>query len=179
MIRVSLIALICSVSMAGPFEFANAQTFPIYGNSGRIGILDREALFTQSAAGKSILSTYEEKAKQLASENKEIQAQLEKEELELTETRKSMDATSFNLLATTFDEKVKKIRAEQSNKERVLNLTLNQNRTNFFERLSPILQKFIEANGIEVVLKKETVVLSTSGRDITQAAIQRIDEMLK
>lgn len=177
--KATFVALICGVITLETMIPADAQSFPVYGNSGRIGVIDQEELFAKSNAGLAILEAYQNSAKELSQENKTIQNQLEQEERDLTETRKTMDSAAFNVLASEFDAKVKKIRAEQANKERVLNLTLNQNRASFFEKLTPILQAFIEENGIEIVLNKDTVVLALSGRDITEPAIQRINEMLK
>ena len=166
---------VLSVS-AGPVV---GQTFPIFGTGAKIAIVDQEALFTQSALGKAIINGYAVRGKELALENAMIQKSLEQEELQLTKDRKTMVVAEFTILAQEFDEKVKRIRVEQANKERAINQELSQDRKIFFEKMTPILLGFIDDNGIEVVLNKETVVLATTGQDITQAAIQRIDELLK
>ena len=74
--------------------------------------------------------------------------------------------------------KVKEIRVEQSSKQREINNYLNENRKLFFEKITPILLNYIDELGIEVLLNKDTVALASLGSDITQSAINRINEKL-
>ena len=78
-----------------------------------------------------------------------------------------------------FDEKVKKIRLEQADKQRKINIFLNENRKLFFEKVTPILLDYINELGIEVLLNKDTVALASLGSDITISAINKINEQLK
>ena len=89
-----------------------------------------------------------------------------------------MSKIEFDLLAIKFDDKVKKIRLEQADKQRKINIYLNKNRKLFFEKVTPILLAYINELGIEVLLNKDTVALASLGSDITQSAINRINEKL-
>ena len=160
-------------------QSALAQTFPIFDNNLRIGIVDQEALFTRSTVGKIRISSFEIAGKKLALENISIQEALEKEELSLTAQRKTLAPDEFEKLALLFDLKVKKVRSKHTTKERELNLQLARDRATFYERATPLLLAFLEEREIDVLLNKDTVVLATRGSDITQAAIQRINEVLK
>jgi Skp family chaperone for outer membrane proteins len=160
-------------------QTALAQTFPIFDGTSGIGIVDQDALFAQSNAGKAYISTFEISGKNLASENLLIQESLEEEERELTQKRKTLESDVFEKLAFEFDQKVKQIRTEQSAKERNLNLQLTRNRSTFYEDITPILLKLLDERRIEVLLNKKSVVLALRGSDITQVAIQRINEVLK
>ena len=44
--------------------------------------------------------------------------------------------------------------------------------------ITPILLNYIDELGIEVLLNKDTVALTSLGSDITQSAINRINEKL-
>jgi len=156
-----------------------AQTFPVFEDSLKIGVVNQEVLFTGSHFGKSKLKVFESSGAILTMENIAIQEELEQEERTLTELRKTIEVAAFQELALDFDAKVKKIRATQARKERDLNIQLSKERAAFFEQISPILLTFVQERGIEVLLNKETVVLAVRGSDITQAAIQRINEVLK
>jgi Skp family chaperone for outer membrane proteins len=74
---------------------------------------------------------------------------------------------------------VKKIRLEQADKQRKINIYLNENRKLFFEKVTPILLAYINELGIEVLLNKDTVALASLGSDITKSAINKINEKLK
>ena len=159
-------------------NYSFAQKYPLYKNLSVIAILDQEYLFTESEWGKDILKNVENKVSKLAAENQLIKSELELEELDLTKVRKTTAKIDFDIIAIEFDKKVKKIRDEQSTKQREINNYLNENRKLFFEKITPILLNYIDELGIEVLLNKDTVALASLGSDITQSAINRINEKL-
>ena len=156
-----------------------AQTYPVYKKFSSIAVLDQDALFSESEWGKRVLQNVENQVSQLSQENRTIETALELEESELTKTRKTISKIEFDVLAIKFDEKVKKIRLEQADKQRKINIFLNKNRKLFFEKVTPILLDYINELGIEVLLNKDTVALASLGSDITILAINRINEQLK
>ena len=162
--------------------FANlsyGQTYPIYQKLSAIAVLDQEALFSETEWGRNILKNVEDKVTELAAENRLIESELELEELNLTKVRKNTSKIEFDILALKFDGKVKKIRNEQSIKQRQINIYLNENKKLFFEKITPILLSYIDELGIEVILNKDTVALASLGSDITKSAINRINNKLK
>lgn len=160
-------------------NIGTAQIYPIYKNSSAIAVLDQEALFKESNWGKGVLIELENKVKILAAENRSIEKKLEIEELNLAKSRKSMDNLEFNFLALEFDTNVKKIREVQANKQRKINTFLNQNRALFFKNITPLLLSFIDELGVEVLLNKDTVALASTGSDITNVTIERINKQFK
>ena len=128
---------------------------------------------------RRVLQNVENQVSQLSQENRTIETALELEESELTKTRKTISKIEFDVLAIKFDEKVKKIRLEQADKQRKINIFLNKNRKLFFEKVTPILLDYINELGIEVLLNKDTVALASLGSDITISAINKINEQLK
>ena len=159
-------------------SFSHGQTYPLYQKLSAIAVLDQESLFLETFWGKNILKNVEEKVTDLAAENRLIEGELELEEFNLTKVRKITAKIEFDILAIEFDEKVKKIRNEQALKQREINNYLNENRKLFFAKITPILLNYIDELGIEVLLNKDTVALASLGSDITQSAINRINEEL-
>ena len=125
------------------------------------------------------MKNVEVKVTELAAENRLIESELELEELNLTKVRKNTSKIEFDILALKFDGKVKKIRNEQSIKQRQINIYLNENKKLFFEKITPILLSYIDELGIEVILNKDTVALASLGSDITKSAINIINNKLK
>ena len=152
-------------------SFSHGQTYPLYQKLSAIAVLDQESIFLETFWGKNILKNVEEKVTDLAAENRLIEGELELEEFNLTKVRKITAKIEF-------DNKVKKIRDQQSSKQREINNYLNENRKLFFEKITPILLNYIDELGIEVLLNKDTVALASLGSDITQSAINRINEEL-
>ena len=160
-------------------NFTYGQSYPVYQKLSAIAVLDQESLFSETEWGKNILKNVENKVTELAAENRLIESELEREELNLTKVRKSTSRIEFDILAIKFDGKVKKIRNEQSIKQRQINIYLNENKKLFFEKITPILLSYIDELGIEVILNKDTVALASLGSDITKSAINRINNKLK
>jgi len=159
-------------------NFGYAQSYPIYKQHSAIAVLDQDSLFSQSEWGKRVLKSVEDKVSKLSYENRIRESELELEESNLTKIRKTISKLEFDILAIEFDEKVKKIRIEQADKQRKINVFLNENRKLFFEKVTPILLDYINELGIEVLLNKDTVALASLGSDITKSAINRINEQL-
>ena len=160
-------------------NFSHGQTYPVYQKLSAIAVLDQESLFSETEWGRNILKNVEDQVTELAAENRLIESELELEELNLTKVRKNTSKIEFDILALKFDGKVKKIRNEQSIKQRQINIYLNENKKLFFQKITPILLSYIDELGIEVILNKDTVALASLGSDITKSAINRINNKLK
>jgi Skp family chaperone for outer membrane proteins len=78
-----------------------------------------------------------------------------------------------------FDAKVKNIRDLQADKQRKINIFLNENRALFFETITPMLLLFIDELGVEVLLDKDTVALASTGSDITNITIKKVNDQFK
>ena len=160
-------------------NFSYGQTYPVYKKISAIAVLDQDALFSESEWGKAVITNVENQVSKLSDENRSIETALELEESELTKLRKTISKIEFDVLAIKFDDKVKKIRLEQAEKQRKINIFLTESRKLFFEKVTPILLDYINELGIEVLLNKDTVALASLGSDITISAINKINEQLK
>lgn len=159
-----------------PFA-ANAQDLGV--TISPILTLDSEKVFGTSAVGRQITESLEAQVNELASENVRIAAELEAEELDLTEQRKTLDVATFRELADAFDIKVQQVRAEQDAKQRELQRLREVERQKFIEAIAPLLSRLAREHGAVVVLERRDALLSADGIDITQEAIARIDAALK
>ncbi len=168
-IRLATLGL-AAVLSAGQASGQEALQFP-----SPILTLDQEALYNGSLAAERISEEIERRGDELAAENREIEARLVAEELELTEKRPTMDPEAFGQLADAFDEKVQRLRAEQDAKTRELQRLRDRERQTFLRRISPILGEIVRERGAVVVLDLRSVFLSAESIDITQEAIDRIN----
>ncbi len=140
--------------------------------------MDSELVFGTTSVGKQITKNLENKVQELAAENFRIAAELEAEELDLTEKRTTMEAAEFQVLAEAFDEKVQRIRAEQDAKQRALQQLRDVERQSFIAAIAPLLSDVARRYGAVAVLERRNVLLSADSIDITQEVIDRIDAAL-
>ncbi len=144
----------------------------------QIVTVDSELIFGSTGFGQQITTSLEEKVAALASENKRIAAELEAEELELTEKRKTLEPVEFRELADAFDKKVRLIRAEQEAKQLDLQGLRDDERQSFIDTIGPLLSSIAREHGALIVLERRNVLLSADTIDITQEVIDRIDDAL-
>jgi len=137
--------------------------------------LDQERLFNETDLADQVSAEFERRSEALAAENRRIEAELEAEELALTEKRAEMAPDAFRELADAFDAKVQRIREEQDAKARELQRLGERGRQDFLRRITPILAAIVRERGAFIVLDRRSVFLSADQIDITEEAIRRIN----
>lgn len=139
--------------------------------------IDPERLFAGSALGRQMAAELEAALRELAAENRTIEARLTAEERALTEQRATLPPEQFRPLAEAFDAKVEDIRRAQEAKSRALNRRRDEDRQRFLEAALPVLAAILAERGAAVVLDRRAVFLSFDEIDITDEAIRRLDAL--
>jgi Skp family chaperone for outer membrane proteins len=170
--------VLATLMVAGPAAAQQPSGLGIGQVRSPVLVIDSDVLYRESAFGKRILSEIEQERSALASENRQIEADLTAEERNLTDLRAELDPTAFRDLADAFDDKVRAIRREQDGKARALGNRLEENRGAFLTAAAPVLEAMMREAGAAVVLEQRSVFLSLNAIDITDDAIARIDAEL-
>ncbi len=139
--------------------------------------IDQDRLFAETRLGGEALARLEKLAKDLAAENEQIENRLIAEESDLTALRATLPTDEFRALADAFDERVQKIRIEQDEKARLLNRQRDEERARFFNEIATLLSEIVREKGALVVVDRRDVFLSADRIDITDQAIERVNEM--
>ncbi len=140
--------------------------------------IDQDRMFLETAIGQRIGKVLEQERARLEAETRRIEAELEAEELSLTEQRATLGTAEFRALADAFDEKVQTLRSDREAKQQALVQQIEAARADFSERVSPILSELVRELGGVAILDHRVILLSVENIDITQQAIQRIDNIL-
>ena len=140
--------------------------------------IDSDRVFLESEFGRRVASEIEEQGTALSIENRQIEADLEAEEQELTLKRAAMTPEAFRSLADDFDEKVQTIRRAQAAKSRALNALLDEEREVFLTAAGPVLERLMRSAGAGVILERRSVFVSASAIEITDAAIDLLNETI-
>ena len=174
-LRCALVLAVALSGGTGPGQ-AIAQDGPAPVTSALL-TLDQDRLFAESAFGKASLERERAATRALEEENNRIDADLNREEQDLTARRKTLPVAEFAPLAAAFDEKVERIRTEQDTKARDLTSARDVDRTVFLRAVVPVLGELLSAKGAVAIIDKSTVVLSLTAIDITDEAIARVDSV--
>ena len=140
--------------------------------------VDLERLFAESAYGRRAAAILQADSEALAAENAEIIARLQAEEQDLTARRPTMEARAFRAEADAFDARVQAIRADRDARERDLQTRLSTARDEFIVAATPILGEIMLGAGAAVMLDRRNVLLGVGLVDVTDQAIERIDDEL-
>lgn len=142
-------------------------------------VIDQDRLFAETRLGSRAQEDFDSRAQALASENQSIEAELIALEQELTGLRPTMGADEFRVLADEFDERVERIRAEQDEKARLLNRSRDEARQKFFGDVAEIISEIVRDKGAVVVIDRRDVFLSADRIDITDEAIELVNDTLE
>lgn len=141
-------------------------------------LIDSEEAFAKSDLGQRIAEEIETASKALASENRQIEAELIEEEKRLTERRATLPPEQFRSLADAFDEKVRRIRSEQDAKARALGQKGEAGRREFLTAARPVLESIMRETGAAVILDARDVFLGAESADITAEVIERLNDTI-
>ena len=140
--------------------------------------VDMGKLFRSSDFGKNVILINNIARQSLQNENEELELELLSEEKALSELRKTLSLDEFRPKAIKFDEKVSIIRTEQGKKEENLNNKARQEESEFYKAIYPLLYELLLDRGGLVLIDQRNVILWDSSVDITDAAIELINQSL-
>lgn len=140
--------------------------------------IDSDQLYNGSAFGKRAADEIENLGGVLARENSALEAELEAEELALTDQRAELSPDAFRALADAFDARVESIRQERKKNTRRIEDLREKNRVRFLTAAAPVLEQIMREAGAAVILEQRSVFVSANAIDITKKAIERIDAQL-
>ncbi|MEP3917701.1 OmpH family outer membrane protein [Ascidiaceihabitans sp.] len=170
------VLILCCALVAMSVAPATAQgTSPV---RSPVLTIDSDRLYQNSDFGRRVVAELDALGAELSSENRRIEADLEAEELDLTDKRKTMTPEAFRILADAFDEKVRDIRQQQQKKTQSLNARLDDQQRTFLLAAAPILEDLMREAGAAIIIERRDVFLSAGAIDITAAAIARINQTL-
>ena len=165
-----LFAVLCVLLLA----FAGAGR----AQDGGILVVDLDRLFTESAFGKRVAAEIKSRSASLAAENDQLKAELEAEELKLTEERPTLTDEEFRSRADAFDAKAEKIRSEQLSELEAIRAIEGVERQTFLNVIVPVLATLLKEKNGQVLLDRRAVMLLGSAEDITPLAIERVNGAL-
>lgn len=154
---------------------AQAQDVRQLGVPSPILTLDQDRLFSQSLWGQRTAKAVEEASFALAAENRQIEAEFEAEERELTEQRPNMSDEEFRARADAFDARVVEVRLERDTKERELAQLRDLERQRFFNAALPVLAEVLQNRGAVAILDNRSIFIAADAIDVTDELIARLD----
>lgn len=140
--------------------------------------VDTDRLFNGSAFGQRVVRENAARREALASENRQLETDLEIEEETLTQQRAGMDPQAFRKLADDFDTKVGQFKTAQLAKEAELARLFEQDRGAFLNAAAPILQQLMRESGASIIVERRFAFIAVAEIDVTDRAIALLNDTI-
>ena len=140
--------------------------------------IDISRIARETKYGRRLFKDFENAQNELVENNTIIQNNLEAEEQSLVELRKTLAPDKFRTLAVEFDERANSIRKERAELENTLFEKRDENISELLKLSVPFLQEIMLSYKATVIVDRRNIVLSNPMIDITEKAIELINDNL-
>jgi len=147
-------------------------------NAPQIMTIDPEAVFARSRWGLRVQTELDRRGREIAAENDRLANQFSAEEQQLTTLRATLSAEEFRKRADEFDQRVVEVRRARDGVARDLQEEIDEERAAFFRAALPVLAQLMKERGATVVLDQRAIFVSAQSADVTDALIERCDEVV-
>ena len=145
----------------------------------KIVFLDLNFILSNSDRGKKLLN----ELRVMDEKNRTV---FKKDEIALENKQKKIKSLENVVSENEYKSKVSNFRAEVENfrvkKKKIIDKFEVKKKTeldSFFMSLNKILTEYMESNSIDLILDKKNIIVSTSGRDISNEILLIVDKKLK
>ena len=145
---------------------------------GKVAYMDMTYILNNSKAGKGaqdfLKKSFSNNQKKLADKEKE----LKKEESDLLSKKEILTKEEYKKQT---DELRKKVTIYQTERRSILEKIAKQRteaRTTLLKKIDPILKKYIDDNGISVVVDKKNIIGGNNDLDITNIIVEKLNKEL-
>ena len=152
---------------------------PAAGNNPKIIVIDQQAVFRDSLAGKDI-------ARQGTTLRDEIAGEVQTEQSAIVKAQKDLTSNSSVYSPAQREQKLRALSARQNaypmfeqRKNQILQLSIPKASGQVEDAFRPIVQQLIKENNATLVLDKSQIMYAAPTYDFTQEAIKRLNEVLK
>ena len=143
-----------------------------------LAFINLDEIIKETSYGKKILNEINSSNKKNINKLKQMEDELKLNENELNKKKNIISNDDFEKELVKLKEKIinyREIKNEiTKNFEEQKNLNLN----NFFSKINPIIQEYMDEKSIDILLRQENIFIGKSTADITSVIIKKINTKL-
>ncbi len=144
-----------------------------------IAFIDLNIVFDNSNAGKKINKEIEDKKKKNNKSFKELQKKFEIDKEKLINQKNVLSKEEYEKKLVNLEKDLKKYNLDIRDKNANLTKFQLQVRKKFFDELRPILEDYAKENSIDIILKKEHVLIGKTNLDISKNILDIFNKKVK
>ena len=144
----------------------------------KIAYLDLKFILNNSKAGKGAQDFLKKTFKDDQKNFSDQESQLKKEESDLLERKKILTKEEYKKNSAKLRKKVVDYQAQRRIALEKIASQRAEARKKLIKKLDPILTKYIEENGISIIVDKKNVVIGNTDLDITNLIVEKLNKEL-
>ena len=140
--------------------------------------LDLKIIMNESAAGKKAQDYLEKQHENNLASFKKTSEKLKKEEMDLIAKKQVMEKEKYKKEIEKLRSKAANFAKERREKTEELAKTRMKARNDLLSAIKPLLEKYSNENGVDLVIDKKNVIIGKSNIDITSIIIKELNQVL-
>ena len=120
----------------------------------------------------------DQKNKQIQIEINKIKTELESEEKQILSQKNVLSVEEYNKKITNLENKITEMNTKIQKKQDDLNLFKNKVEKNFSKQLNMIIEEYSVQNSIDIIFKKENLLMAKKNLDITENIFNLFNEKI-
>ena len=145
----------------------------------QIAFLDLDNLMSQTNSGKAIIKNLKDLNEKNISTLKLKEDKLKKMEDDINKQKNIISENEIKSKINILQNEIKDFRIQKEKLIKTFQDKKNNELNNFFNKVAPIVQQYIDKNNIDIVLDKKNIFMANKKNDITKEIIILINKELK
>ena len=145
----------------------------------KIRYINIDFILKNSIVGKKINKIAIENRDKVFKENKKIEDKLEKQKKDILSKQNVLSKEEFEQKVVSHQKEVQEYQSKKNKEIKDMNNNNINSTKNFIKKIDEILLKYASENKIDLVLKKEILIVSNSNMDITNNVLEIVNQKIK
>ena len=141
--------------------------------------IDLDIVLKKTIIGKLLLNDLEVINNKNIEELKNKEKELKNDEEEIKKKQNVISQEQFDLEVKNLQDKVSKYRVLKNEMVKSLDEKKKEKLSDFFKKINPIIQNYMDANSVDILLERKNVFIGKNKSDITDIIVKEIDKKFK
>ena len=144
-----------------------------------ISFIDVDYIYSNSEVGKKINSDLSSKLDKINKEFSNYKKIIETEKDKINNQRNIISEEEFKKKTIELDKKVKNFNSEISKKRKLFEAFKKDTYNSFLKELMNIIKEYADKNSIDLILKKENIIIGKNNSDISDNILELLNNKIK
>ena len=154
------------------------KTNQVHANN-NTAFIDIDIVLKKTIIGKLLLNDLEVINNKNIEELKNKEKELKNDEEEIKKKQNVISQEQFDLEVKNLQDKVSKYRVLKNEMVKSLDEKKKEKLSDFFKKINPIIQNYMDANSVDILLERKNVFIGKNKSDISDIIVKEIDKKFK